>query len=201
MANSKIGQYQIEYTLEGFTAPTRSHKLRMTVQAIGSPAAGTPANAIDIAKKDTTTAKLDVVANQAWSFFRLMYPSAISASSFTLWYWVTNNVRDFVSSGTLTTPTGGTAGAVQPAQQTMLTFRSGNGGIAKFAFIEPYIGGDTRQALTPNAAGTPAQRIAAYLLSGDSPAQSLSNGFLVAALRDSKGQNEAVWRLLYRSGS
>jgi hypothetical protein len=81
---------------------------------------------------------------------------------------------------------------LQTNWQTTLTFRSGSGGIAKLVFIEANLSGNQRAALVPNAAGTSPQRIAAYALSSDSPFQALDNAFLVAALRDSRGENEAI---------
>lgn len=191
MANSRVGQYQLEYELVGFGSPVNSHKLRANVMAVGSPVAGTLPTAIDINKKGGTTANLQVVADQVWSFFRLMYATSITAVNFTLWRWQTNTARDFISTGTLATPAGST-GTVVSSWQTTLTFRSGTGGIAKLVFIESNLSGNQRAALVPNAAGGQHQKIAAFALSADSPFQALDNGFIVAALRDSRGENEAI---------
>jgi|SRR5215211_4053687 len=199
MPNSRIGQYQIEYSLEGFTAPARSHVVRMWVSAQGNPPVGTPATSIDILKLGGATAKLDVVANQAWGFFRLQWAASISATSYSLWKYVTENSRDYISGGSLTTPAG-TAGGITIAHQVTLTFRHAAGGIGKLVLLETVATGDTRLALVPNAAGTPTARLAAYCMSADSPMVALDNAFPVSPLRDSRGQNEAVWRKVYRAG-
>ena len=191
MANSRIGQYLLEYTLEGFGAPVNSHKLRANIMVSGSPAGGTPPASVTVLRKGGASANLQVVADEVWSYFRLMYPTIVSASAFTLWKWATNTAKDFISAGVLTTPAG-TAGVLQPAWQTTLTFRAGSGGIAKLVFIEATTGGNQRAALIPNGAGTPPQRIAAFALSANSPFQALDNSFVVAALRDSRQENEAV---------
>lgn len=191
MANSPVGQYQLEYDLSGFGAPVNSHKLRCNVMVTGAPVGGTPPASIDVMKKGGATATLQAVADQVWSYFRLLYPTVVSASSFTLWRWVTGTARDFVSAGILTTPAG-TSGVATPSWQQTLTFRSGSGGIAKLVFIEANMSGNQRAALIPNAAGTAAQRVAAFALSADSPFQALDNAFIVAALRDSRGENEAI---------
>lgn len=198
MANSRIGQYVLEYTLGGFTSPTRSHVVRMWVAPSGSPAVGTPPASITIQKLGGSTASLQAVAEQAWGFFRLQWPSTITASGFTLWKYVTENVRDFISAGTLTTPAGSGAGVTVSAQTT-LTFRHALGGIGKIVLLESTNTGDSQVALVANAAGTPTQRLAAYLMSADSPMISLDNSFPVTPLRDSRGQNEAVWRKVNRS--
>lgn len=192
MANSKIGQYQLEYDLTGFGAPVNSHKLRCNVMASGTPAAGTPATAIDMFLRGGSTAKLDVVANEVWSYFRLMYTSAITASAYTLWKWTTNTARDFITTGTLTTPTGTAGGALVTNWQQTLTFRSSAGGIAKLVFIEATLGGNQRAALVAVPLGTAPQRIAAFAGSANSPFTALDNSFFAAPLRDNRGENEAI---------
>jgi hypothetical protein len=200
MPNSKIGQYQLEYRIEGFTAPTRSHALRLWIIPSGSPAVGTPPASVTIQKLGGSTASLQAVADQAWSFFRLAYVTTVQAVSFSLWKFATETARDFVTAGALTTPAGA-AGVTTIAGQTTLTFRHALGGIGKIVLLESNLSGDTRTALVPNGAGTPAQRIAAYIMSADSPMIALDNSFPVSPLRDSRGQNEAIWRMVYRAGN
>lgn len=197
MANSKIGQYQIEFELVGYTSPVRSHFLHTWVSAQGNPPAGTLPSAIDILLLGGATAKLDVVANALWSYLRLSYNASILANTFTLWKYVTENAKDFISTGVVTTPAGA-GGTTVIAGQTTLTFRHSLGGIGKVVLIESTNAGDTQVALVPNAAGTPTQRLAAYLTSASSPMIALDNSFPVAALRDSRGQNERVWREVFR---
>lgn len=191
MSNSRIGQFLLEYDLAGFGSPVNSHKLRCNIMVQGSPTGGTVPTAVEVLKKGGSTANLQVVADQAWSYFRLAYATAITATGFTLWQWISNTSKDFISAGNLTTPAGVGAGTVVNWQAT-LTFRGGNGGLGKLVMIESNLSGNQRAALVPNAAGNPAQRIAAYGLSADSPFQTLSNSFFVAALRDSRGENEAI---------
>jgi len=198
MANSRIGQYQIEYNLEGFTAPTRSHKLRLWVNVQGTPAVGAAPSAIDIMKRGGATATLASVADQAWSYFRLMYATTISATSYSLWKFATQNSRDFISAGTPASPAGAT-GSVQPAQQVTLTFRHALGGIGKLVFMECNQTGNSRGSLVANAGGTAPQRVAAYIMSADGAMIGLDNSFPVTPLRDARGENEAMFRLLYRS--
>lgn len=191
MANSRIGQYLLEYTLTGFGAPVNSHFLRANVMAAGSPASGDLPTAVNINNRGGGTQNLQVTADQVWSYFRLNYPSSITAVSFTLWKWITNTSKQFISAGTLATPAGTGSGTVLK-WQTTLTFRGANGGIGKIVMIECAGGGDQRAPLIPNAAGQPTQRIAAFALSSASPFQALDNSFFVAALRDSRGENEAI---------
>ena len=198
MANSKIGQYQLEYGLTGFTVPTRNHVIRMWISPSGTPAVGTPPASVTIQKLGGSTANLQVVADQAWSYLRLQWPSVINSSGFSLWKYVTENVRDFITGGSLATPAG-SGGGVTPAGQCTLTFRHALGGIGKIVLLESANAGDTQVASLANAAGTSAQRLTAYLMSADSPMIALDNSFPVTPLRDSRGQNEAVWRKIFRA--
>lgn len=159
--------------------------------AAGSPASGALPTAVEINNRGGATANLQVTADLVWSYFRLNYPASITAASFTLWKWVTNTSKQFISAGTLTNPAGTGSGTVLK-WQTTLTFRGASGGIGKLVMIECAGGGDQRAPLIPNSAGTPTQRIAAFALSTGSPFQALDNSFFVAALRDSRGENEAI---------
>jgi hypothetical protein len=192
MPSAKVGGYQLEYDLTGFGVPVNSHKLRSNIMVSGSPAGGTPATSIDVFLRGGGTAKLDVVANQVWSYFRLMYDDSITAVGYTLWYWATDTARDFVTAGTLTTPAGAAAGSPAQNWQQSLTFRSANGGIAKLVFMESNFGGNQRSALLAVPAGTAPQRVAAFAGSSASPFMALDNSFFVAPLRDSRGENEAI---------
>lgn len=192
------GPYEIEFELVGFVNPTRSHFVRVACAALGSPAPGTLPTAIDIQKKGGSTAKLDIVANQYWEFVRLFYSNAIQCSGYQFWRYVTGTfAKDFISSGALTNPACSGAGG-QNAAQITLTFRSANGGIMKFVLLESNQTGDNRVALIPNAAGTPPQRVAAYMLSADGIQLARDDAYPVNALRDSRGQNERVWREIFR---
>lgn len=201
MANSKIGQWQLEYRIDGFTNPVRSHSLRVWVSASGTPTVGQAPADIQIQKRGGATATLQAVADQCWGFLRLFYTNTLSASSFSLWRYATETRRDFYSGGSLTTPAGSVAGLPTPAHQVTLTFRHALGGIGKLVLLETSLSGDSRLALVANAAGNPAQRMAAYMMSADGIMVALDNSFPISPLRDSRGQNETIWKQLYRSGN
>jgi hypothetical protein len=194
------GPYEIEFQLSGWLTPARQHVMRFNTIAVGNPPAGTAATAIDMQKQGGATAKLNVVANQIWEFLRLAYHTTITCTGYTLWKYVSGTTaKDFISAGAVTNPLGTVGSAPVPAWENVLTFRSANGGIMKVVYLESSTGGDTRSTLIPSAVGTPFQRFAAYLLSADNVAIARDDAFLIAALRQSNGQNERIWRKLYRS--
>jgi hypothetical protein len=145
------------------------------------------------------TATLQAVADQYWSFVRLAYAASVVCSGFTLWYFPgVTEARNFISAGSVATPAGAT-GAVSAAAQTTLTYRSANSGIMKQVYLESNSAGDGRVALIPNAAGSAFQRMAAYIMSADNIAIADDDGFPVTPLRISQGQNEKIWRKLFRA--
>lgn len=199
MAENLPGPYEIEYELQGWTSPARQHVLRFSVAAVGSPSAGALPTTIDIQKTGGATAKLNVVANQIWGFLRTLYAPAISAVGYQLWRYVPGTLaKDFISTGALTTPLGTASGSPTAAHQTTLTFRSANGGILKVVLLETNLAGDTRITLVPNPAGTLIPLFASYVLSADNVILARDDAYPVAALRDSRGQNERIWREIFR---
>ncbi|HEY9664895.1 MAG TPA: hypothetical protein V6C65_41170 [Allocoleopsis sp.] len=199
MAVNLPGPYEVEYQLDGWTAPIRSHLFRVNCAAIGSPVAGSLPNTIDMQKRGGGTAKLDVVANQLWEFLRLFWNNGIVCSGYTLWKYVPGTyAKDFVAAGAVTNQAASGSAGVVAAQLTQ-TYRSANGGIMKIVLLETNQAGDTRVALVPNTVGTPSARLAAYLLSADSFVMARDDAFPVSPLRDARGQNESVWRKVYRS--
>lgn len=192
------GPYEIEYLITGFTAPAREHVFRVSVAAVGSPTAGDLPTVIDIQKMGGSTSKLNVVANQLWEFLRLFYPSSISCTGYQLWRYVTGTLgKDFISTGTVTNPLASGA-ALNAAQQLTQTYRSANGGILKIVLLETNLGGNVRQTLVPNPAGNASQKLAAYVMSGDNVILSRDDAYPVNPLRDSRGENETLFRLINR---
>lgn len=199
MAVNLPGPYEVEFRLDGFVNPTRSHVFRVNCTAVGAPAPGALPNTIDMLKRSGGTAKLDVAANQLWEFVRLFYQAAITCSGYTLWKYVPGTyAKDFVAAGTVTNPASSGSTGTTAAQLTQ-TYRSANGGILKLVLLETNQSGDGRQTLLALPAGNPSQRLAAYVMSADSIVMARDDAFPVAPLRDSRGQNESVWRKVFRT--
>lgn len=197
MAYSKIGQYRLEYELSGFTNPVRTHKVGIWVAPNGVPSAGDLPSAVSIQLLGGSTATLQSVANSVLDFIRPMYPTTVTIGTFTLWKYLTENVRTFISAGTANTAVVGSGGSVV-AQQLTVTFRHANGGIGKIVFLEPNVAGDNKSVLIPNPTGDRVQKLAAFMLSSASPMIALDNSFPVSALNSAAGQNEKAWRKVYR---
>lgn len=199
MAENLPGPYELEFELSGWSSPARTHLLRFSCAVLANPPAGTLPTAIDVQKTGGATAKLNIVANQIWEFIRLFYHTSVVSAGYQLWKYVPGTLaKDFIAAGTLTNPAGSSATAITAAHQVTLTFRSANGGIVKIVLLESIMTGDTRTVLVANPAGTAPQRLASYVLSADNIVLARDDSYPIAALRDSRGQNERVWREIFR---
>lgn len=197
MANSKIGNYRIEFEAIGYSNPTRQHAFGFWAVPDSAPDIGDPPTAINVRVRSGGTSTLAAAAQLHWDFARLLYDGAITVGSYTMWRYDTENARSFITAGDLSTPTG-TGGGIQVANYINLSFRTAAGGIIKLLFPEPNQGGNNFNVLIPNAVGTAPQRVAAYVLSASSAVTGLDNTFPIAALRDSRGQNELYFREVFR---
>lgn len=198
MANSKVGQYRLEFLLTGYTNPTREHVAGLWVAPTAQFTAGALPADIDLQLKGGGSNTLDAVALDYANRIRPFYDGSVSITAYTLWRYTTNNVRDYISSGTVA-PTASAGGGTGIAHQATITMRHANGGIARHVFLESVNNDNIRGNILPLATGNSIQRYAAWLLSNASPSIALDNSFPVAALRYSGGQNESVWRKIYRS--
>lgn len=195
--STRTGQYQIEFMIEGFTAPNRSHAHRFYVQPQSAPTAGAPMSTIALQARGGGTVNADVAANAYWEFLRPMFNNSISCAAANLWYFVSDTVRTFISSVPLTNPlASGTA--PQAMQQVTLTFRSALGKPIKIILLETNQSGNASVPLIANPAGNVFQRLANHIMSTNGVVQGIDNAFPIAPLRDARGQNEYLFRQLNR---
>jgi hypothetical protein len=193
------GPLEIEFEILVNTTPARSHVFRSSVIGVGDPDLGTPLADVTLLQKDGTNDDAQTLVDQYWNFLRLMFHTGTICTSVTLWKYVPNTFqRDFVTASEVTNPAGTNSAGPIPLQQHMLTFRSAGGGIIKLSFLEAAYNGDQQIPLTANPVGFPSERIASYMLSGDCIVIGRDNGFPIAALRESLGENEKIWRKVNR---
>jgi hypothetical protein len=197
MANSRIGQYQLEYMIEGFTSPSRAHALRFYVRPTAPVSVGTPLGDVDFQALGGGSVDAVIGANNLWEFIRPMYNNSISSSFVTLWRYATNTSRDFISAAPLTNPLcSGSAG--QAMQQATLTFRTALGSLLKIVILENNLSGNASVPLIAAPAGNVHQRLAAHIMSVSGIVTGIDNSFPVTPLRDSRGQNEKLFRVINR---
>lgn len=197
MANTRQGQYQIELLIEGFTSPARAHAHRFYVQPVAAPSVGDAMSTIDFAARGGGTVNAVTAVNNYWAFLRPMWNNSISCANATLWYFATHNRRDFITSVALTNPLA-TGAAPQVAQQVTLTFRAALKAPIKLVLLETNQTGNNSVPLVANAAGNVFQQLAAHVMSASGVVLGIDNSFPVSPLRDSRGQNEQIFREVFR---
>lgn len=189
------GPFAVEFK---YLALTREHSAELNCVAIGNPPPGTPVASITLATKSGGSVSLQTGVQNFWNFYRGGHGTATSLLEWILWrYTDASYEKTFIASGTVTNPLGA-AGTAQPARQEIATMRSAGGGIMRIEWMEGIVTGDTQQALVPSGSGSYYQQVAAYLLSSEGWAIARDNGFPIAGLRRSLGQNEAIWRKINR---
>lgn len=197
MANSKVGQYRLEFDVTGFDAPSRSHKAGLWVMPLTAPDIGEDPTGITIQLRGGGYKNLQEVADQFGGFLRRMYSLSVDCESFTLWKYVTEFQREFQTAG-LAVPGVSGVGAINVANQVTYTFRHTGGGIGKLVLLETNVGGNDQLQANPNPVGTDSERLINYLISADSPMLALDNTFPLTPLKESRGENEKLWRKVYR---
>lgn len=191
------GPYELEFTYEP-QASGVSRVLRVQCNAPAPITLGTPFASATLLKKNGGSVDAQTAADLLWSFLRLGWNAGTICTGVTLWKYVTGTyAKDFVSASAVATPTGAGGGSVA-RQQEVLSFRSANGGILKIQMMEAANSGSQQVPLVPNPTGAYHQRIASYILSGDSIVIARDNGFAIAALRQSLGENEKLWQNSFR---
>lgn len=179
-----------------------NHHIRINCVTVGTPSVGTPATTIQLATRGGSSVTMSIGVNNAWTQIRKWFHTTVSATSVTLWKYRTDSYeKDFVSTMALTNPAGISTTAVAPARQGTLTFRTGTGSIAKLQLMELSSTADNQIPLLNSNSGDPQNFIAAYFLSTEGWMTGRDRTFLVAPLRMSFTQNEALARKRFRPNS
>lgn len=190
---------RIFYTTTPTGFPAFTHKLEVNVRTIGTPAPGDDFATVDLQQHDGGAINVDAAAIAVVNSIKPLFHTL---TDFTLWeLW---KYAPFSSDGTYITSkaigTGGTnATAAIPAAQTILTFRSLEGGSIKMSLMETSIVPAAEQAFPTGTAAV--NTLAAFVTSN-------ATGFILA--RDTSrpvaakgyfpGQNERMFKKRYRSG-
>lgn len=197
MAVNLPGPYFIEITYE---TSGLNHKMGFSCQVSGTPVVGTSSDLIDILQRDATTVTLTNAVNDFVDLLKPMFQTVTTFIDFTLWQYVTGTLeRNFVSTGALGVA-GTSAGSAQTAHQATSTFRTQNGGILKLVMLESIFSDNDVVALS-SVSNTALLAISAFIVSTDSWLYARDNSYPIAPLNFSGGQNEALFRKRYRSGS
>lgn len=185
---------QIPYIVSGLT-----HRLELNCNVIGAAPVGSAPAAIQLESQSDIGVNLAVGVNAFWNLIRVFYPATTLASTYTLWkHNPQNTERLYISAGSLTTPNGSSANPNILAFQTIFTWRTGKGNVAKIQLMEAHFNLSTRLPL-PSTGDAQINALNAYILGNDNWVMARDRSFPVAAMNVSHGQNEKLHRRRNRS--
>lgn len=183
--------------------PLMRHRLTVDVNVIGIPAVGTDFTSIEVDTPDETALlSLSEISDSIGALWQACYPAAAHLSQFELWK-IPEGTTDAVFISQYDVGLVGTnATASKPAGQATFTFRSLEGGVARFQLMESSFTGDTKES-RPYAAAA-ATNIADYITTGDNTPplryfKARDNSAIFANVHFTQGQNEKLYRKRYRS--
>lgn len=202
MAINYPGPYEVEFvyrvTIGTVTLP---HYLRVNCAVVGSPAPGTAMSTINVMTKAGTPASLNTSIQTFWNWYRYQLGTTVTVDAPSLFKYTPGTFEKTFIAAYDGAALGNGAGAsgIGDSHQMTQSYRTANGGILKLTWLEDTNGTLVNQAtLVANAAGSNDQRLAAYMLSSAAWIIARDDSFPVAPLKQSFGQNEAVFRQRHR---
>lgn len=187
MAVNAKGPYEVRIPYispDGYT-----HTLRLNAIVAGAaPEPGTDPDDVILVTRGGSVS-LSAGVNALWAIFRPRITPTTLASGFSFWKIPTGGGDPlFITAGDLTTPNGSSINAFRPNGQEIWTFRSAAGGIAKLVVMD---------AANPNNNRTPippADPIATYMTGATSWVIARDDGYLIAPINVSVGENERLFK-------
>lgn len=188
------------YTLEFPTIFNElGHVIELNCDAVGTPTTGDDPTTVFLRTRDNVGATLDDSANAIWDLLRAFFNATTLCSTYNLWKRnPDNNDRLFISGGVLANPNGSSATANVPANQCVMTWRSGNGNIMKISLVENIITSNSRVPLASSTAPM-VTALSAFVLSDANVIMARDRSFPVASMNVSFSQNEKVFNRRFRS--
>lgn len=187
MAINKKGPYEVRVP---YIAPDGlTHTLRLNAIVAGGPVEpGTDPDDVTLVTRGGSVS-LSAGVNALWAIFRPRITPTTLASGFSFWQIPTDGGDPlFITAGDLTTPNGSSVNAFRANAEEIWTFRSAGGGIAKLCVMD---------AANPSNARTPippSDPIAAYMTGATSWVIARDDGFLIAPINVSVGENERLFK-------
>lgn len=189
------GPYEVEirYRVVNFL-----HVMRLSCIVTNDPLPGTiPAN-VSVLTRGGQPRSLTACVDDFWAQARAAFSNSVTAEGYTLWkYKPVSYVRDYVTAGTIASPTGSRTQAPVLASQAVLTLRTAGGGYMKVTFLEHV---EVSNDVLPYSSTAPNwwHAVSQFLVSINGFAVGRDNTFPITGIRASFGQNESVWRKRYR---
>jgi hypothetical protein len=191
-------EIRIKYTAT-VSSVTLTHTQRLSCAIAGDdPGVGDGFDVIDVGRRAGGAIGLDA-AIDAWIDLVVPFYSGTGATNFVsaeLWKYAAGTYdASFVSTYAIG-EAGTNGGGVQQAAQSIVTFRSSNGGIFKLSFMESALASGGTDTGTISSAALEA--LVASVEDGDHPWLARDDGFPIVRIAHFPGQNEALFKKRFR---
>lgn len=198
MATNYPGPYELRffYVTEEPTA-IASHQHRISVELTSTPSAPVLFSAISVRGLDgVTVTSLDTWVDYYVTAMAEIFKIGTTISHVELWHYTSLSfAADYVASYTLGVD-GGSGSPLAIASQTILSFRSSEGGTLQLQFLGTVHAAGPKTTFPTGI--TFVNTMASIVLEDQSPIRARDDGFAVAPLFFLPGQNEALWKKLNR---
>jgi len=187
------GPYAVEinYQVTGL-----NHKMLLNTIVDGSVTVGQDPTTINLLTKGGGTVALSTAVDAWVTLMRGELTSAADISTYDFWQYTTGTFeRTYVTSGAIGV-SGNSSGANVLAGYRRVSFRTQVGGIGYFTLLEGV--GTGSEQFAPPFPRASTRAIADFMISDDAWMIARDNGYFVAPIRESQGQNESVFRKRYR---
>lgn len=193
MVQNFPGPYEVEIT---YTENGLSHKHRVSFDCVSAPTPGDAPSAITVVTRDSVGAPLDTSVLAYVNVLKALYASTASFVSYDVWkYEPLTYTRSYITSGSLNVA-GTNVLAFAAAQQITFTLRTSEGGIMRVVLLQPAVGGDVQEVYADMSGAQKA--VVDHLLGTASWILAKDTSWPIVSMRLSRGQNEKIWRKLYR---
>lgn len=201
MAINYPGPYEVRlYYSTSVSSLVLQHSARYNVYVDGTPAPGTPFSDINVLRRDNSPFALDGEVDDWVALMKDLYNSTAGIATIDyaeLWKYEPESFdASFISTYPINVA-GGSATALSPYSQVIVTFRSAEGGVMKLNFMETIIAAGARDTLP--FSNTTLDAMADAVVAGTVPWVARDGGYPFACIASYPGQNEALFKRRLRS--
>lgn len=193
MPDNFPGPYEVEIK---YTTSGRQHTQRLNTNIDIPPSIGADPTTITLQTRDGVGVILDVAVKAFVNTIKVWFHSSTTFDSYNLYLHPGGaSPRVFYATGALGIA-GTSAVATNPAHQQTYTFKTLEGGVMKIILLESGFAGQTRVPYASLGAGE--QAFMDSVVAGSNWILARDSSYPIIALNGVGGQNEVVWRKIYR---
>lgn len=187
------GPYEVEIK---YTVDSLKHVHRLNTSIAVTPAVGEDVANIDLLTKVAGSVNLDTAVNAYVNLIKANYHTSVTFDSYDLYQYQANNVPRKWLATALLGIAGTAAGSPVPAESTIWTFRTQNGGSMRLVHLETSFDSNLRESYA--SLGPSSQAFMDSVVADTNWILARDDSYPIVQLNRVLGQNERVFRKRYR---